>query len=137
MNPVDQLLLDSLMMQMELNKLKKPGMATVVEISPSGPVLNVDESEEQEMDNIYHEMHEMHEEEEHEEEGQDKRFVDEGDYEGGMALVELNGIIDRATTITNMIAENTELPAWIQSKITLAAHNISAAHDFLKYRNCK
>lgn len=133
MNSVDQLLLDSLMMQMELNKLKKPVIGGVVEISQSGPVLNMEESEEDAMENMYHEMHEMDEEDG----SKDTRFVDEGDYEGGMALVELNGIIDRAQTITNMIAENTELPAWIQSKITLAAHNISAAHDFLKYRNRK
>jgi hypothetical protein len=133
MNSVDQLLLDSLMVQMELNKLKKPVMGGIVEISQSGPVLNVTESEEDEMGSMFHEMHEMH----GQEENQDRRFVDEGDYEGGMALVELNAIIDKATTITNMIAENTELPAWIQSKITLAAHNISAAHDLLKYRNYK
>lgn len=132
MNPIDQLLLDSLTMQMQLNKLKKPEMIEVVEISPSGPVLDMEDDEEGAMENMYHEMYEA--EEEH---NDSKKFVDDGDYEGDMALVELNAIIDKATAITNMVQENTELPAWIQSKITLASHNISAAHDFMKYRNRK
>jgi hypothetical protein len=129
MNPVDQMLLDSLVMQLELGKLKKPGNITM-EILPSGPVRSMEDDEHETAESMYHEMFES-------EEDDSKKFVDEDDYEGGMALVELNAIIDKAATITNMIEENTELPAWIQSKITLAAHNISAAHDYLKYKNCK
>lgn len=59
----------------------------------------------------------------------------EQDYEGDMILTELSAIIDKAQTIKQMISENSEFPAWLQSKITLASHNISAAHDYIKYRN--
>ena len=57
----------------------------------------------------------------------------EPDYEGDMAMTELAAIADKAIAIRNMINENTELPAWLQSKITLASHNITAAHDYIKY----
>lgn len=113
MNSIDQMLLDSLMMEMELGKIKKP------------QVLNV-EMYEDENEGAEHEMME--------DMGSDKRLVDEGDYEGDMALIELNSIIDKAAIISNMISENTELPAWIQSKITLAAHNMTAVHDYIKYK---
>jgi hypothetical protein len=55
------------------------------------------------------------------------------DWEGEMALTELSAIIDKAAAIRQMINERSELPAWIQSKITLASHGISAVHDFIKY----
>jgi len=68
-------------------------------------------------------MEEPEYEEEHEE-----------DYEGDMALTELASIADKSAQIYDMIQETDELPAWIQSKITLAAHNMTAVHDYIKYK---
>jgi hypothetical protein len=62
-------------------------------------------------------------------------FNEEDDYEGDMALTELAAIIDKATTVRRLISSNSELPAWLQSKITIAAHNVTAIHDYIKYRN--
>jgi len=114
MNNLDQMLLDSLMMQLEIGKMKKPQIIDV---------------------EMYEDEDEGHAHEMMEQEGSDKRYIDEGDYEGDMALVELNSIIDKAAIISNMINQNTELPAWVQSKITLAAHNMTAVHDYLKYKS--
>ena len=62
-------------------------------------------------------------------------FSEEYDYEGDMALTELAAIIDKATTVRRLISPKSELPAWLQSKITLASHDITAIHDYIKYRN--
>ena len=62
-------------------------------------------------------------------------FNEEDDYEGDMALTELAAIIDKANTVRRLISSDSELPAWLQSKITIAAHNITAIHDYIKYRN--
>jgi hypothetical protein len=62
-------------------------------------------------------------------------FSEEDDWEGGMALTELAAIIDKATTVRRLISPNSELPAWLQSKITMASHDITAIHDYIKYRN--
>lgn len=64
-----------------------------------------------------------------------QKFTETDDYEGDMLLTELSAIIDKATVIKQMISENSQFPAWLQSKITLAGHNISAAHDYIKYKN--
>jgi hypothetical protein len=72
MNPVDQMLLDSLVMQLELGKLKKPGNITM-EILPSGPVRSMEDDEHETAESMYHEMFES-------EEDDSKKFVDEDDY---------------------------------------------------------
>jgi hypothetical protein len=59
--------------------------------------------------------------------------MDEPDFEGDMALTELAAIADKAMMVREMIDEDSELPAWVQSKITLAAHNMNAIHDYIKY----
>lgn len=55
------------------------------------------------------------------------------DYETDMASTELAAIADKSIEIYQMIQNFDDLPAWVQSKITLAAHNITAVHDYIKY----
>lgn len=136
MNPVDQLLLDSLVMQLELGRMKKPNsMITTTEAS--GPVIDMDEDDA--MSEMFHEMSEFPEieviemnEEEEEEEGEKENADDQE-----MAVVELNAIMDKVNTIIELVQSKSELPAWVQAKITLAAHDVTAVHDYLKYRNCR
>ena len=52
--------------------------------------------------------------------------------EGGMAKSDLRSIIRNAQEIHDMIMEETDLPEWIQSKITLAADYISSAAEYMK-----
>ena len=60
---------------------------------------------------------------------------EEPDWEGDMARTELAAIIDKATIVRRMLSPKSELPAWVQSKITLAAHDINVIHDYIKYKN--
>lgn len=60
---------------------------------------------------------------------------DEEDWEGDMARTELAAIVDKAKIVREMLSPQSELPAWIQSKITLAARDINAVHDYIKYKN--
>lgn len=60
---------------------------------------------------------------------------EEEDWEGDMARTELAAIVDKAKIVREMLSPQSELPAWIQSKITLAARDINAVHDYIKYKN--
>jgi hypothetical protein len=62
-----------------------------------------------------------------------KYRMNEPDHEGDMALTELAAIADKANAVMNMIDENSELPAWVQSKISQAGHFINTVHDYVKY----
>jgi hypothetical protein len=62
-----------------------------------------------------------------------KYRMQEPDHEGDMALTELAAIADKASAVMDMIDENSELPAWVQSKITQAAHFVNTVHDYVKY----
>lgn len=64
----------------------------------------------------------------------DSKFrMNEPDHEGDMALTELAAIADKASAVMDMIDENSELPAWVQSKISQAGHFINTVHDYVKY----
>lgn len=54
------------------------------------------------------------------------------DYEGEMAHGELYNIIDNAQAICKMLKPDSQLEAWVQSKITKANDYINAVHDYLK-----
>ena len=54
------------------------------------------------------------------------------DYEGEMAHGELYNIIDNAEAICKMLKPDSQLEAWVQSKITKANDYINAVHDYLK-----
>ena len=55
----------------------------------------------------------------------------EKDYEGEMAIVQLRNIISDAKSLLKVLSEDSELPAWVQSKLTLAEHNLKASCDYI------
>jgi hypothetical protein len=56
----------------------------------------------------------------------------EYDYEGDMAMSQLRSIMHNAQQINDMLKPNTNMPEWVQSKITLAADYISTCADYLE-----
>jgi len=55
------------------------------------------------------------------------------DYEGQMAKAELNAICDKAGILSEMLDNDTQLEAWLQTKISRAKDYIDAVHDYLMY----
>ena len=56
----------------------------------------------------------------------------EYDYEGDMAKSQLKSIITNAQRLHDMLEENTNLPEWVQSKITLAEDYILTAANYME-----
>ena len=56
----------------------------------------------------------------------------EYDYEGDMAMSQLRSIMHNAQQIHDMLKPDTNMPEWVQSKITLAADYISTCADYLE-----
>jgi hypothetical protein len=56
----------------------------------------------------------------------------EYDYEGDMAMSQLRSIMHNAQQIHDMLKPDTNMPEWVQSKITLAADYISTCSDYLQ-----
>jgi len=56
----------------------------------------------------------------------------EYDEEGSMAKSQLITIADAAAELYNMMEDETNLPEWVQSKLTLAKEYIDTARDYLK-----
>jgi predicted RNA binding protein YcfA (HicA-like mRNA interferase family) len=56
----------------------------------------------------------------------------EYDYEGDMAMSQLRSLVFNAEDIMDLMEENTNLPEWVQSKITLAEDYISTAANYLR-----
>lgn len=56
----------------------------------------------------------------------------EYDYEGDMAMSQLRSIMANAKRMHDMLEENTNLPEWVQSKITLAEDYISTAANYME-----
>ena len=52
-------------------------------------------------------------------------------YEGDMAMSQLKGILMHAKQLHDMLKPNTDLPEWVQSKITLAYDYIQTATDYM------
>ena len=52
-------------------------------------------------------------------------------YEGDMAMTQLETAIRHATHLKGMMEPDTDLPEWVQSKITLATDYLQTAHDYL------
>jgi hypothetical protein len=63
--------------------------------------------------------------------------VDKGeyDYEGDMAMSQLKSVMRNAQKIHDMLSPETNLPEWVQSKITLAEDYISTAANYLQSEN--
>ena len=52
-------------------------------------------------------------------------------YEGDMAISQLKTIVRHADHMMGMLEEDTDLPEWVQSKITLATDYMQTAHDYM------
>ena len=55
----------------------------------------------------------------------------EYDYEGDMAISQLKSIMRNAESLLSMLEPNSNLPEWVQSKITLAEDYIVTAHNYM------
>lgn len=56
----------------------------------------------------------------------------EYDYEGDMAKGDLRSIIHNAQQVHDMLEDNTNLPEWVQSKITLAEDYMSTVANYMR-----
>lgn len=56
----------------------------------------------------------------------------EYDYEGDMAMSQLKSIIANAQRIHDMLERDTNLPEWVQSKITLAEDYILTTANYMQ-----
>ena len=52
-------------------------------------------------------------------------------YEGEMAMSQLKGIMQHAKQLHDMLEPDTDLPEWVQSKITLAYDYMQTAADYM------
>jgi serine protease inhibitor len=59
---------------------------------------------------------------------------EEKDYEGQMARAQLEIIAQRATALVGMMKDDTQLEAWVQSKITMAEDYVTTVHDYMTTR---
>ena len=66
------------------------------------------------------------------EQGHDSSYHKQ-DHEGKMAKSQLYKIHQYAERLMHMIPDDAQLPAWVQSKFTNAAHSIGAAFHYLDY----
>ena len=57
------------------------------------------------------------------------------DYEGEMARAELEAICDKSRALADMMEDDMQLEAWLQSKITKAKYMIDSVYDYLMYSN--
>jgi len=55
------------------------------------------------------------------------------DKEGEMAMSELNSVIEYANQILQMLKPETQMEAWVQSKITKAKDYLDSVADYLKH----
>jgi hypothetical protein len=57
------------------------------------------------------------------------------DYEGEMAKSELRNVIQNAQEVFNMLDDDTQLEAWVQSKLTKANEYLDSVTQYLKYQS--
>jgi hypothetical protein len=60
---------------------------------------------------------------------------EEMDYEGEMAKSELYNLIQNAEKLFSMLDENTQLEAWVQSKLTKANDYLESVYQYLQSQN--
>jgi len=66
----------------------------------------------------------------------DKKSVkEEVDYEGEMAKSELYRLVKNAKDIMSMLDDDTQLEAWVQSKITKAADYLNSVSQYLEFQS--
>ena len=66
--------------------------------------------------------------------GSVKAIKEEADYEGQMARAQLQMIAKRAAALAEMMTDEMQLEAWVQSKITTAEDYITTVHDYMTTR---
>jgi hypothetical protein len=66
----------------------------------------------------------------------DEDYQDEGeyDYEGDMAMSQLRTIIRNSQMMLGMMERDTNLPEWVQSKLTLAEDYVMSSANYLMSR---
>jgi hypothetical protein len=52
-------------------------------------------------------------------------------YEGEMVMSQLKGIMNHAEQMHNMLKPDTDLPEWVQSKVTLAYDYMQTTADYM------
>ena len=62
------------------------------------------------------------------------KVKEEKDYEGQMARAQLQIIAKRAAALAEMMTDDMELEAWVQSKITTAEDYVTTVHDYMTTR---
>jgi len=63
-----------------------------------------------------------------------KSVTEEVDYEGEMAKSELYRLVKNSQELMQMLDDDTQLEAWVQSKITKAADYISSVSQYLDFQ---
>lgn len=63
--------------------------------------------------------------------GNDADDFDE--YRGQMARTQLMSIAEKAEELAKDVQDDTQLEAWVESKITLAEDYIQTVYDYLRY----
>ena len=66
-----------------------------------------------------------------------KSIKEEADYEGEMAKSELYRIMQNAQELMSSLDDDTQLEAWVQSKITKANDYLNSVTQYLGYQNTK
>ena len=69
--------------------------------------------------------------------GRGVELKEELDYEGEMAKSELRNIIQNAQELMNSLDDDTQLEAWVQSKLTKANDYLNSVTQYLGYQNTK
>lgn len=69
--------------------------------------------------------------------GRGVKLKEEADYEGEMAKSELYRIMQNAQELMGSLDDDTQLEAWVQSKITKAADYLNSVTQYLAYQNTK
>jgi Ca2+-binding EF-hand superfamily protein len=64
-----------------------------------------------------------------------RSLKEEADYEGEMAKSELLNVIKNAEGLFNMLEEDTQLEAWVQSKLTKANEYLESVYQYLTYQS--
>ncbi len=118
-------------MKIKFNESSVAGIAGIVNNASLGPLAKIDSSESKEK-----ETKEISSEDNKkitlEKTGSTVTESEEVDYEGAMAKSQLRNIIEDSQELMSMITDESQLPAWIQSKLTIAEHNLDASLDYMK-----
>ena len=58
---------------------------------------------------------------------------DGGEADGGMALTQVNAMIDRLNNLKNFITPESDLDPWVSDKISVMNHSATAINDYMQY----